>query len=566
MKPQNSHTQISLIAFPGTKLFYVQAMVLGALSGLALPPFAIPLVLFITFPGLFTLLDRLKPSFNFQTFATGWWFGFGFFVVGLYWITYALHVDWLKFFWLIPFSLFGIPAILAIYIGLVTSITTRIAPQGLARCFVFAVLWTGAEWIRGHYLFAFPWNLIGYTWDQLPSFLQLTAFTGIYGVSLLTVLLATIPKLWGEAHKNRKAQALVGITLIVTLTVWGGLGYQRIIYAPSKPTGYQIRLVQPNVDQKLKWHTDTRQAQFFHLLKLSGKPFKDDQQTTPRIIIWPESAITFFLDEHQAARNLIAQELPENSILLTGSPRRTFADKDPFILWNSMFALGNKGEIIGVYDKFHLVPFGEYLPLRKLLPNIPKITEGTVDYSAARGPQTLELPGIPPVSPLICFEGIFPGEVKYDYTCDSLRYGQEKTNERPERTEVYVRTAREVLTNPELEIAQVYRKAQWLLNITNDAWYGNTSGPYQHFASIRVRAIEEGLPMVRVANSGISGIIDAVGRIEQTIGFNETGILDAYLPAPIPHPTIYAQYGDRGLWVMMVIFSLLGLWYRRRKC
>lgn len=503
---------------------YLEALALGVLTVLALPPIGAVFVLFLTVPRFLNLFAVPSGLGAKHAFFIGWWFGLGFFVAGLYWIAFSMHVDLERFFWLIPFAVLGIPAVAAIYIGLITLIIHFSKVQGLSRCLLFAVLWTGFEWIRGHFFFAFPWNLIGYSWDRFPSFLQLAAYTGIYGVSLITIFLATLPTLWWEWKDRKYGRPFVVSILSLSLVSWSIMGLQRIP-APSKPrdTPTIIRLVQPNIAQKIKWRHDTTQAQFQHLLNLSKQKPDNLWNRQPDVIVWPESALPFFLDESPKALNMIASILPSNTLLITGAPRRTFGNKKPFTLWNSVFAINSSGKIVGVYDKFHLVPFGEYLPFRKFLPSIPKITAGTIDYSAAHGPQVLELPDLPPVSPLVCFEGTFPGEVT------------PKTGQRP----------------------------KWLLNITNDGWFGYTSGPFQHFASVRVRAIEEGIPLIRVSNPGISGVVDAHGRILQTLGLNKTGILDVALPEALERQTLYSRLGDLIFGIMMSFFLLLSLLVRR---
>ena len=203
-------------------------------------------------------------------------------------------------------------------------------------------------------------------------------------------------------------------------------------------------------------------------------------------------------------------------------PARRAANAKPLRIWNSIFAIDGTGKILGHYDKAHLVPFGEYAPLRDVLP-IDKITHGAVDYSAGPGVRTLRLPGLPPVSPLICYEAIFPGAVV-------------DPSDRP----------------------------AWMLNLTNDAWYGITAGPHQHLAIARVRAVEEGLPMIRAANTGISAIIGPYGRVLVRLGLTKAGVIDGPLPAPAPNATIYARFGDIPFFVMLVLFAVfLGLRHSR---
>ena len=256
-----------------------------------------------------------------------------------------------------------------------------------------------------------------------------------------------------------------------------------------------------------------RESNFRRLLSLSAGPGAD------RItdIVWPEAAATFFLNRDPARRAAIATVVPRGGLVLTGALRTDPPPDPPHQVWNSFAAIDGTGEIRGTYDKFHLVPFGEYVPFRGLLP-IEKITAGNVDFSAGPGPRTLDLPGLPPVGVLICYEVIFPGAV----------------------------------------VDPAHRPA-WLVNITNDAWYGFSSGPFQHFATARIRAVEEGLPLVRAANNGISGVIDPYGRIVGRLGLDDIGVVDADLPAALADPPLYARQGDRILLVMGFICVAL-LW------
>jgi apolipoprotein N-acyltransferase len=236
-------------------------------------------------------------------------------------------------------------------------------------------------------------------------------------------------------------------------------------------------------------------------------------------VIWAETAVPYLLAGEPVLRAKIAEIIPEGGLLITGAPRRESAD-DSWRLWNSLHALDETGRVVGTYDKHHLVPFGEYTPLRALLGRLglSKMAVGASDFSPGPGPVTLALPGLPPVSPLICYEAIFPGSV--------------------------------VASGP---------RPEWLLNITNDAWFGTSSGPYQHFASARIRAVEEGLPLVRVANNGISAVVDSYGRLRAWRGLNEIGTIDAALPKPARSLTLYARFGDilALLLTMMTVFSAL---------
>jgi apolipoprotein N-acyltransferase len=230
-------------------------------------------------------------------------------------------------------------------------------------------------------------------------------------------------------------------------------------------------------------------------------------------VIWPETAAPPLFEWDPSTRAAMATAVPHGGLLLTGDLRGTPPDDQPPQVWDSLQAVNDHGDIIATYDKTHLVPFGEYVPLRGILP-IDKITPGQMDVSAGPRLATIDLPGLPPVGPLICYEVIFPGEV--------VDHGP-----RPQW------------------LFNSGRRPQWLLNLTNDGWYGVSAGPYQHLAAARLRAIEEGLPLVRSAGSGISAIIDPYGRVVESLPLNASGDLDGPLPRAIPDPGLYARCGNR---------------------
>lgn len=490
----------------GWRLF-LGAMLLGALAALALPPLDSlfsPLLVVAAFTGLMALLDLVRKASKWRVFILGWWFGFGYFVVGLYWIVNALGVDWAKFFWLVPGALLGVPAVAAIYPAVAILLTHLTRSDGVSRCLWLSFFWVACEWLRGHILIAFPWNLIGYIWMPNLSMLQVTSVAGIYGLSLLTILLASLP----SAFKHKKA---VAVLLIFFVTVWGA-GFWRLQHAASGVENVTVRLVQPNIPQKLKWGPDGVRKNFLHLLELTSQP----TDVPVNYVVWPESAASFFLNESPEALTLIARNIPADGVLFTGSIRRE-VNNDQVKIWNSMLVVDSKGEILATYDKSHLLAFGEYLPIRKLLPKwINKLTPGDIDYSAGSGLRTVMPEGVLPFSPLICFEAVFPGGV----------------------------------------IAEAGPRPKWLLNITNDAWFGYSSGPFQHFSAVRVRAIEEGVPVVRAANTGISGIIDSYGRVVGSLKLNEEGVLDVALPAALSS-TVYGRYGD---WILAIMLAVCGAW------
>lgn len=486
---------------------------LGALGALAFAPLYIfPAILLSLSCAWFLLEQHLENNTSYiKLFYLGWWFGLGHFTVGLYWITFALYVDLESFWWVIPFALFGIPSILAIFTGLVFGLIKLWPYQGVSRAFAFAGIWVVLEWIRGHIFTGFPWNLVGYAWGFNLDISQVASLVGIYGLSLLAILLALSLNYLVKQNPYERNVAI--FICLVTLSGWFW-GKNRLLYPEEKRSiPIAIRVVQPNIPQTLKWNPLQQQANLETLLKLTGKP----SQLPLKAIIWPESAISFFLEYEPKLRLKIANTLPKESYLLTGALRRTPPGEIPVQLWNSLIVMNHKGEILGSYDKSHLVPFGEYLPFRSELDklfgagSIKKITAGTVDFKAGNGPQNLKFAeDLPALSGLICYEVIFPNAI----------------------------------------INRFALRPDWIVNVTNDGWYGRTSGPYQHLEMTRFRAIEEGVPLVRAANTGVSAVFNGYGQTIGLLDLGEQSVLDVLLPAPTYHIPLYAKWGD---WIPLAL-------------
>ena len=489
------------------------AVALGALTALAFAPIHAVPVLFVAFPGLLWLLDGCtgakRPRLS--AFALGWCFGLGHFVPGLYWIALSLLTDPERFAWLVPFCVLGVPAGLAVFPAAAILLLHMSGARGAGRVLLFAGLWTLAEWLRGHVLTGFPWNLAAYTWSRWPEMIQLASVIGAYGLSLVTVAVAAAPALLTDARLRLRA---AGATAAVLVALFA-FGTVRLAGpGESAVENVRLRLVQAHVAQSLKWRDEQRREILRSHLELSRSP--GWERATH--VIWPETAVPYVLSADANARAAVALAAPPGGALITGGLRVT-EPAAPFHVWNSLYAVTDDGTILSTYDKAHLVPFGEYVPLRRFLP-IDKITPGTADLSAGPGPRTIALPGLPPFSPLICYEAIFPHDV-----------------------------------------VGVERPA-WLLNITNDAWFGKSTGPHQHFAAARVRAVEEGLPLVRAANTGISAVVDAKGRIVALLDLGARGVLDADLPGALD-PTLYARFGDGGF-ALLLTLALASGWRARR--
>lgn len=501
----------------------VAAFLLGAASSAALPPFQILPAALIAFVGLIWLLDTDEPAAARRRrsgFFIGWWFGFGHFLTGFYWLTNALLLDAGEFVWLMPLAVGAFSAGLALFTALLGAAYGWARLRGLARILVFALLWTAAEWLRGHILTGFPWNLMGTIWTGVAPMMQGAALFGLYGLSLLTVLAAAAPATLAD-RTSGASRRWAGLALTVALLAIGwAAGAARLPASWATVPGVALRLVQPNVPQTLKWDPDAAEQNFRAALALTRSPGFE----TRTHVIWPETAVPFvltdFVPDGRARRAALASVTPQGGLLITGAPRAARDAAGRLQFWNSLQAIDSTGALVANYDKTHLVPFGEYVPLRSLIGWLP-LPAGATDFSVGEGPVTLTLPGLPPASPLICYEAIFPGKVV-------------------DRT----------------------HRPDWLLNISNDAWFGISSGPFQHLAATRFRAVEEGLPLVRATNDGVTAVIDPYGRILAQLGLGETGVVDADLPA-VATTTLYARWSDWTLFALCGAVLLFAVLIRR---
>ena len=418
------------------------------------------------------------------------------------WIALAVAVLPGRFTWMIPFNVFGLGAVLAATTAVATGIAWRAAPGGgVRRVLALAAAWAALEWVRGVILTGFPWNLAAAVWAEFPGAAQSLAWWGPFGLSLVTVALAALPAaLIGKAARNRRTLAWTGGLTAATAAVLV-TGFFTIPAAVEAVPGVRLRIVQGAVAQSLKWRPGARRPILLRYAALT----RSDGFDGITHVVWPETALPYRLQTRHAVvavegdiRRLLLAAVPDRGVLITGANRDAGPDT-----WNSIHVVDKSGKPVSTYDKHHLVPFGEYVPARAFLGRIgvTKIAHGRRDYAFGPGPRSIAVPGAPDASPLICYEAIFPAEA-----VGATRPG-------------------------------------WLLNLTNDAWFGNSAGPYQHFAAARLRTIEQGLPMVRAANTGISAVVDPWGRVTGLLPLGARGVLDADLPRARP-PTLYARYGD----------------------
>ncbi len=509
------------------------AFAAGAISVLALPPFDVWPILFLTFPVAVWLIDGSGAG-RFGGYVAaglaGWFFGFGYFLVGLYWIGHAFLVDAKTFGWLLPIAVTALPAGLAIFTAAGFALARLLWQRGPVRILSLAVALTFAEWMRGHVLTGFPWNSYGYALTANLALAQTLSIVGLWGLTILSVAIFASPATLADEQTDTKRRWL---PLALSLAVLGAMASYGAIRLARAPTEFvkdvRLRIMQPNVPQDEKFNYGARQKIMSHYLSLS------DRATTPQTsglrdvthLIWPESAFPFFLTRDGDALAQIAGLLPEGTVLLTGAAR--YADPLPGErrprAYNSIYAIDHDGTILSVYDKVHLVPFGEYLPFQSTLERLGllQLTKVQGGFLAGDRHRVYDLRGAPRLLPLICYEIVFPGAIV-------------PNDDRP----------------------------GWLLNVTNDAWFGMSPGPYQHLQQARARSIEEGLPLVRAANNGISAVVDPLGRVIQQLPLGTEGILDSQLPRSIA-PTLYARLGDGPAGLVFLLSLFVALRYRSSK-
>ena len=491
------------------------AVAAGASSALALPPWSAFPVLWLSVPVLVWLIDgaiapdgagffrRLVPGA-----IVGWSFGFGYFLAGLWWIGAAFLVDGDILAGLMPFAVVALSAGLALFWALGAVLARLFWPDGWPRILVFAAAFAFAEWLRGHVLTGFPWNTFGYTLTPAPVMMQSAAIVGLWGLTLAAFIIFSAPALLVAPERDGRDGRHLFLAFAATiLLVHVAFGVLRLAGAPdTKRADVRVRIVQPAIEQDEKWREESEDAIFRHYLQISDGAISPDNSGVGDItlLVWPETAIPFFLTDRPDALAALGALLPDGTTLLTGATRPERAGaSEPALVYNSIYVIGDDGEILTAYDNADLVPFDEILPFQSALEavGIRQLTKRNGGFSAGARRRTLMLADAPSFSPLISSEIFYPGAA----------------------------------TDPE-------DRPGWLLNVTNDAWFAGTPGPRQHFLQARIRAVEEGLPLVRAANSGISAIVDANGRIAASLDVGRAGVVDGDLPVSLP-PTPYSLYG-----------------------
>lgn len=503
------------------------AFVFGAFAALALAPVNLFIAAFVSFSVLLWLLEGAvgNPSSgiigrNMPAFLVGWAFGLGYFVAGLWWTANALLVEADEYAWALPLAIFGLPAYLAIFYGLATMLARLLWTDGGLRLFSLAAAFGLMEWLRGFVLTGFPWNAIGQALMPFPLMMQSVFLTGSLLMNVIAVFIFASPGLLVGGRRSSWAFIVAMLLLGAHL----GYGAYRLNFREPESTQLAtapvVRIVQPMIDQAAKINDSERGRIFEEHLALTREPPPAGGKV-PDIILWPETSIPFILTRNPDALSKIADTLSDGQILIAGAVR---VESDNAIdnprFYNSIYMIDSQGQIIGAADKVHLVPFGEYLPLETLWSKIG-LTAIAADmpggYSAATNRQLLTTPAGLKLWPLICYEVVFP-ELSSD----------------------------------------VNERADAIVNVTNDGWFGNSSGPYQHFQQARIRAVEFGVGLIRNSNSGISAIINPYGELLKGLDYQVKGFVDG----PIPHkilPILHerTRFLNFGLIELLIFATLL---------
>lgn len=509
----------------------------GAVGALALAPINFAPAMFVTLCVAVWLIDgsierptpqtkRASGIFHAvgDAAAVGWWLGFGYFVAGLWWLGSAFLVEADQFAWALPLGVLGLPALLAFFFAFGFAAARLIWSPGIWRIFALAAGLGLAEWLRGNILTGFPWNPLAMTLAGNDYTAQLASIVGLYGLTLTVVVIFAAPATLGDAPSNRTRKTTrPTITAMLVLVIIAGSGAIRLWRAETAfEPSIKLRIVQPNLPQDEKFRPDRKDQILSHYLGLS------DRATSPTVtgladvthVIWPESPFPFILGRDPEAIRRIASVMPVGTTLITGAARQAPPPpgRSRSQFFNSIQLLGSDGNLADGYDKVHLVPFGEYLPFASFFEKLGlrQFVHIPGGFDPGAGPRLLTAPGLPKALPMVCYEAIFP------------------------------------------ESGPLADRPGWILNVTNDGWFGRTSGPYQHLAQARLRSIELGLPLVRAANTGVSAVIDGYGRVLSSLPLGVEGVLDSPLPRALPAP-VFATAPALILAIMWLIVTGLAL-------
>lgn len=512
------------------------AFVAGAVGVLALPPFGVFPILIVPMTVAVLLIDgsvskslhasgsRTLMSAAYEAGKTGWWLGFGYFLAGLWWLGAAFLVEADQFAWALPFGVMGLPAILALFTALGFAASRLIWSHNASRILALAAGLGASEYLRATVLTGFPWSNFGMAFGGNLMLAQISSVVGLHGLTIICVALAAAPALLAD-RETRKIPLVLATVLFAGIAVFG---YLRLaINQTALDDSIKLRIMQPNVAQDEKFRAEAMPEILSRYLELSSRVTDQQPNGIAGVthIIWPESPFPVILSRDAEALSRIGDFLAPQTTLITGAARVEVSPNGRQTrYYNSIQVVRPGGVIVDGYDKTHLVPFGEYLPFRRVFDalGLRQFVHIPGGFEAGATKNLIRPPGFPPAVALICYEAIFSGAI--------LPAGARALG------------------------------AAVLLNVTNDGWFGDTPGPRQHFSQARLRAIEDGLPLIRAANTGISAIVDPYGRILQSLPVGVDGVIDGQLPRPAP-ATLYSQYpilAPLALWflVLLTVFFL----------
>lgn len=482
---------LSLAMTEDKKYSHYFSFLAGIICGLCFAP-----VFFL--PGVFltsALLAQIKSSkTKFEAAKFGYMFGFGFYLATLYWISFGVSVYIEQFWWAIPFALLGLPAFLAIFTAILSMVAWQFRDRALFH-FIFCSLWVLIEWTMSWIFTGLPWGVLGYALSNWLVMIQFADIFGIFGLSFFVIYIGS-----GFYEKvGLYSRLLTSHVMIILVIIYGTAKIQN---NPTEYTEILARIVQPSIPQTEKWNP----KEFWQNLDLQIELSKQKGNGEPDVIVWSEAALTVPYNIKPVFEALLSVFANGEQILITGGVADNNKIGDELKIYSSMIGLKKHGKIFE-YHKAHLVPFGEYMPFKDLLP-FKKITHGLIDYTqGVRENIDIEQLSLV-IQPLVCYESIFSVEVK---TSNSI--------------------------------------VDAIINITNDAWYGNSSGPYQHFEISRMRSVENGLPMLRASNNGISGFIDPLGRVLNKTTLDDITIIDNFIPKKLPYETWFSRYS---MWTLFL--------------
>lgn len=469
---------------------YITLLLLGIICSLGQPPYNFILPAIFSLALFFHLLELSKNKNN--AFWAGYWFGYGYYVYSHNWFSSSLFAYGEQLLWLYPFGIIFIPAFFALYFALAGLLIYKYAYKNI---FLIAIIWIFMELVRSYGYIELPWLLIGYIWSNDLIISQSTSLFGIYGLSFLTILWAGAFK---EAYPLKdKAIVFTAIISFILCQIYGNYHLKEKTISQD----VKIRIIQPNIDQNIESRIKNRYSNLIKAIDLSISGSHVDY------VIWPEGANEFQLNE--PLLDLLKKAVPKNGHLVFNSNR---IEENPYKTWNSMITIDDRGKIVDYYDKIHLVPLGEYIPLRSILPFINKITPGSTDFS--EGKALMPVKTSTSFLPSICYEASFIDFSKDYYT--------------------------------------------WIVNITNDGWFGDSIGPSQHLSIAKFRAIELGVPMARSALTGVSAVIDSFGRVVKQLPLLSEGFIETKLPDYIEEYTFFRKHGLNALnYLTILIIAII---------